>query len=70
MNEFHMPVQLDIDASDSEDEMIAIGAGQYRRKNEGADADDMEPDDDTMDDNGVNGTEEVANGSSKRRRGD
>lgn len=33
--QFRMPVLLDIEGSDSEDEMIAIGAGQYRRKSPG-----------------------------------
>lgn len=33
--EFRMPVLLDLDASDSEDEVIAIGTGQYRRKSPG-----------------------------------
>jgi COMPASS component SWD1 len=33
---FRMPVLLDIDASDSDDEVIAIGAGQFRRKSPGA----------------------------------
>ena len=37
---FRMPVLLDIDASDSEDDMVAIGAGQYRRKGDGVDTDD------------------------------
>ena len=32
---FRMPVLLDIEASDSEDEVIAIGAGQFRRKSPG-----------------------------------
>jgi len=33
--DFRMPILLDIEASDSEDEVIAIGAGQYRRKSPG-----------------------------------
>ncbi|GAM90705.1 hypothetical protein ANO11243_087500 [Dothideomycetidae sp. 11243] len=37
---FRMPVLLDIDASDSEDDMVAIGAGQYRRKSHGGDIED------------------------------
>jgi COMPASS component SWD1 len=30
--EFRMPVLLDIEASDSEDEVVAVGAGQFRRR--------------------------------------
>ncbi|PSK51837.1 hypothetical protein B9Z65_3104 [Elsinoe australis] len=56
---FRMPVLLDIDASDSEDEMVAVGAGQWRRRSRG-------PED-------VEEMEEVgrANGNgAKRRKGD
>jgi COMPASS component SWD1 len=35
--EFKMPVLFDIDGSDSEDDIIAIGVGEYRRKNAGQD---------------------------------
>lgn len=35
--EFRMPVLLGMDNSDSEDEVIAVGTGQYRRKNVGQD---------------------------------
>jgi COMPASS component SWD1 len=31
---FRMPVLLDVEASDSEDEVVAVGAGQYRRRTE------------------------------------
>lgn len=34
--DFRMPVLLDIEASDSEDEVVAIGAGQFRRRSPGA----------------------------------
>lgn len=34
--EFRMPVLLDIEASDSEDEVVAVGAGQFRRRTPGA----------------------------------
>lgn len=65
--EFRMPVLLDIGESDSEDEIVAVGAGQFRRKST-AQADEMEFAD----------GEDVANGEyetnghsgSKRRRGD
>lgn len=73
-HEFRMPVLLDIDASDSEDEMIAIGTGQYRRKSQGADTEWVDGDEDTMDELGANGVDGEMNGSSqpssKRRRGD
>lgn len=32
---FRMPILLDVNDSDSEDEMIAVGTGQYRRKSLG-----------------------------------
>ncbi|KAG9712128.1 hypothetical protein KCU73_g16943, partial [Aureobasidium melanogenum] len=51
---------LDIHASDSEEEMVAIGAGQYRRKSQGPESEVLEDDEDTM----------PANGQSKRRRAD
>jgi COMPASS component SWD1 len=35
--EFKMPVLLDIENSDSEDDIIAVGTGQFRRKNVGQD---------------------------------
>ncbi|KAK4903894.1 hypothetical protein LTR28_001078, partial [Elasticomyces elasticus] len=64
---FRMPVLLDIDASDSEDEIIAVGTGQYRRKSQGVDAEVW-----------VEGDDEEAGGEqepmpqrdNKRRRGD
>jgi COMPASS component SWD1 len=34
--EFRMPILLDIEASDSEDEVVAVGAGQFRRRTPGA----------------------------------
>jgi COMPASS component SWD1 len=34
--DFRMPVLLDIEASDSEDEVVAVGAGQFRRRSPGA----------------------------------
>ncbi|KAH0258147.1 COMPASS, Set1C complex protein, partial [Aureobasidium melanogenum] len=59
-HEFRMPVLLDIHASDSEEEMVAIGAGQYRRKSQGPESEVLEDDEDAM----------PANGQSKRRRAD
>lgn len=68
-NEFRMPVLLDIDASDSEDEMIAIGTGQYRRKSQGDQTEWADDDEDTMDEQpATNGHSSTT--SSKRRRGD
>ncbi|KAK4626411.1 Set1 complex component swd1 [Fulvia fulva] len=65
--EFRMPVLLDMDDSDSEDEMIAIGAGQFRRKST-AQADDL----DFVDGNDAAHGEVETNGHAgmKRRRGD
>ena len=75
VQDFRMPVLLDIEASDSEDEMIAIGAGQYRRKSQGADTELFDEDDeDTMDEQrgSANGTSNgnVSRSNSKRRRGE
>lgn len=50
VHEFRMPVLLDIDASDSEDEIVAIGTGQYRRKSQGAETEWVDDGEDTMDD--------------------
>jgi len=64
-HEFRMPVLLDIDASDSEDEMVAIGAGQYRRKSQAAE--------DTFDEDDEDGDNESTGQSArapKRRRAD
>ena len=65
---FRMPVLLDVRESDSEDEIVAIGTGQYRRKSQG------------RDDGGGGGFGEEADGEGeeedgvgsgrKRRRGD
>jgi hypothetical protein len=65
---FRMPVLIGIDDSDSEDEMVAIGAGQFRRKStareesELLEGDDLETDSLQGEPNGHTG--------SKRRRGD
>lgn len=76
VQDFRMPVLLDIDASDSEDEMVAIGAGQYRRKSQAADTEWVDYEEDTMDEQ-KDGTDGQSNGhvsrsnlTSKRRRGD
>ncbi|KAK4542807.1 hypothetical protein LTR36_006183 [Oleoguttula mirabilis] len=65
--DFRMPVLLDVGESDSEDEIVAIGTGQFRRKSTAQD------DSEFMDgDEDVNGHVEESNGhaGSKRRRGD
>lgn len=75
-DEFQMPVLLDIEASDSEDEVIAVGAGQFRRKSPGQGKEWMNDGDR---DSGVSGDEHNASGRNgtprsqstvKRRRGD
>lgn len=65
-NEFRMPVLLDIDASDSEDEIIAIGTGQYRRKSQGADTEWLDDEEDTMDEQRASTTHSRANGTRRR----
>lgn len=65
--EFRMPVLLDMGESDSEDEIVAIGTGQFRRKST-AQADELEfvDGDDVADsDVGSNG-----HAGTKRRRGE
>jgi COMPASS component SWD1 len=71
--EFRMPVLLDTGESDSEDEMIAIGTGQFRRKSTAQDEGDFID----ADEGAANGHAEETNGNgnghsagSKRRRGD
>ncbi|KAF2677542.1 WD40 repeat-like protein [Lentithecium fluviatile CBS 122367] len=66
--DFRMPVLLDIEASDSEDEVVAVGAGQFRRRSPGAGREWMN------DGEGVSGDESrktngsVAQNGTKRRR--
>ena len=55
---FRMPVLLDIGESDSEDEIVAIGTGQYRRKST------------AREEGGFGDEEEDEYVGSKRRRGD
>jgi COMPASS component SWD1 len=62
--DFRMPVLLDIHASDSEEEMVAIGAGQYRRKSQGAESEWFDNDEVPM----RNASNTAANGQPKRRR--
>lgn len=68
--DFRMPVLLDIEASDSEDEVVAVGAGQFRRRSPGAGREWMQGDDAMVngdDTRRSNGT--PASNGTKRRRG-
>ncbi|RMX93743.1 hypothetical protein D0868_12681 [Hortaea werneckii] len=60
---FRMPVLLDMGESDSEDEMIAIGTGQFRRKSTANDDAELWDEDGETD----GGAEVNGNGSNKRR---
>lgn len=56
-NAFRMPVLLDVSASDSEDDLVAVGAGEYRRKTSHVNA-ELGDDDKIMSDgrhHGING---------------
>ncbi|QIW98056.1 hypothetical protein AMS68_003574 [Peltaster fructicola] len=61
IEEFKMPVLFGVEESDSEDEMVAIGAGQFRRKSTAREASDLLDDEADYDANGT---------GNKRRRGD
>ncbi|KAI7667603.1 hypothetical protein KC318_g5775 [Hortaea werneckii] len=58
-----MPVLLDMGESDSEDEMIAIGTGQFRRKSTANDDAELWDEDGETD----GGVDVNGNGSNKRR---
>ncbi|KAK3078769.1 hypothetical protein LTS18_006658 [Coniosporium uncinatum] len=64
-----MPVLLDVDGSDSEDEVVAIGTGQFRRKSPGTGKEWM-----NEEINGSGDDKKLANGTrqngNKRRRAD
>ncbi|KAK3062529.1 hypothetical protein LTS18_003882 [Coniosporium uncinatum] len=64
---FRMPVLLDVDGSDSEDEVVAIGTGQFRRKSPGTGKEWM-----NEEINGSGDDKKLANGTrqngNKRRR--
>jgi COMPASS component SWD1 len=67
--EFRMPILLDIENSDSEDEVVAIGAGQFRRRSPGAGREWMNDDEVTIsgdESRRANGTQ---NGTKRRRAG-
>ncbi|KAH9863875.1 hypothetical protein J1614_009807 [Plenodomus biglobosus] len=66
-----MPVILDIEASDSEDEVVAVGAGQFRRRSPGAGREWMNDDEVPVSGDEArraNGTS-AANGTKRRRAG-
>ncbi len=68
-----MPVILDIEASDSEDEVVAVGTGQFKRRSPGAGREWMNEDEvpgSADEAKRVNGNSTAAgqNGT-KRRRG-
>ncbi|KAF2868776.1 WD40-repeat-containing domain protein [Massariosphaeria phaeospora] len=68
--DFKMPVLLDIEASDSEDEVVAIGAGQFRRKSPGTGREWMNDDEMSGEETRrTNGTSTVQNGTKRRRAG-
>jgi len=67
--EFRMPVLLDIEASDSEDEVVAIGAGQFRRRSPGAGREWMNDDEVAISgDEARRANSAAVNGGTKRRR--
>ena len=65
-DDFRMPVLLDMGESDSEDEIVAIGTGQYRRKSTAA------REEEDFVDGDVDEAQEEVNGhaGTKRRRGE
>ncbi|KAF2182520.1 WD40 repeat-like protein [Zopfia rhizophila CBS 207.26] len=73
-SEFRMPVLLDIEASDSEDEVVAIGAGQFRRKSPGTGREWMNDDEvvgsgDEARKMAANGATAAQSGTKRRRAG-
>jgi len=70
VGDFRMPVLLDIEASDSEDEIVAIGAGQFRRKSPGTGREWMNDEDGgSSEERRVNGAAAAQNGAKRRRAG-
>ncbi|KAF2140025.1 uncharacterized protein K452DRAFT_253767 [Aplosporella prunicola CBS 121167] len=66
--EFRMPIVLDVGVSDSEDEEIMVGTGQYRRKSPGAGKDWMNGE--GSGDEKKGGAPRTQSAASKRRRAD
>ncbi|KXL46101.1 hypothetical protein M433DRAFT_66056 [Acidomyces richmondensis BFW] len=66
--EFRMPVLLDMGESDSEDEIVAIGIGQFRRKSTAQDDQDFLDGDEDV--NSGHAEETNGHAGSKRRRGE
>lgn len=69
--EFRMPIILDIEASDSEDEVVAVGAGQFRRRTPGAGREWMNDDEVAVSGDEARKTNgnAVQNGTKRRRAG-
>lgn len=61
---FRMPVLMGAGESDSEDEIVAIGTGQFRRKSTAG-----REDSELLEEDGIDG-EANGHAGSKRRRGD
>jgi len=66
---FRMPVLFGVDDSDSEEEMVPIGAGQFRRKSTAREESVQYLEDDNFDTDSLQG-ETNGHAGSKRRRGD
>jgi COMPASS component SWD1 len=67
--DFNMPVVFDVDGSDSEDDIVAVGAGQYRRKSPGQGKEWMHEDDGGVTTSGDESGTPARKHSKKRRRG-
>lgn len=65
---FSMPVLLDIEASDSEDEVVAVGAGQFRRRSPGAGREWMNDEEGRVSTDETRRTNGAAVNGTKRRR--
>lgn len=65
---FRMPVLLGVDESDSEDEMVAIGAGQFRRKSTAREESELLEGDDMDNADSASADGNVQAGSKRRRR--
>ena len=63
-----MPVLLDIEASDSEDEVVAVGAGQFRRRSPGAGREWMNDDEVAVSGDEARRANGTTVNSTKRRR--
>lgn len=66
--DFKMPILLDIEASDSEDEVVAVGAGQFRRRSPGAGREWMNDDEVAVSGDEVRRANGAATQNSTKRR--